>query len=695
MPAKLSKPEPKTSVLVHHPWKAETPEEREWCNKLAFLVLVKQKRSATLLTALGKQYPWLARNASLHDPDQVKQYENRIQMLLNVRFPSQFFPMNKSHASEKGFVKETLQLFFASDWCKFLDERWNSPIGKSEYTPRILRAFIFNAPSPDYHAVAARIALEIKLTKAVMAYRQDMPPDTAETRRLFWLIIHMHAALDADFDSRRIAKWNSWSLLANDEPELTGIMNRALVLTVPRCAEFTTFLCQAENRLSELVRDIIHFLSNHPHGPCFDTDHIQFREWLKKARNDTMLVRLRIGVPLLQQPALASSGELLELRCPPPTNGLQFKEMNHAREMLEWTRFIVGSTALDSICDAQGNLLERTAAAAATSTPASSVVFADDAPSLAPDTNVREDPFYGGIDQIMDEVTEHLLPQKGNDVEGSHGESILSLFADGVDGPSALSADLDRLAPIMHLVKFEEVLATRLQCVVADMAELHGRKMPECASVAEDVMECLEVLQELVVDTWAMCVAEQQTVADEIRAMVESFKGFQNDLFNQKKLAVRAMRKILRKEKAFALKVMLSVATSDQTHRAIVQRAEMKRSLVEIMHEIDRLGADIMAVRIEESDLFERYTTQQTRRSFAKMAQRFLPPAMHEERIDCSLCLEDLAWNTDREIGYVVCCPEFGFVCGNCLRQPHANHPIVAEYGIVRMVAGVRRELGI
>jgi hypothetical protein len=69
---------------------------------------------------------------------------------------------------------------------------------------------------------------------------------------------------------------------------------------------------------------------------------------------------------------------------------------------------------------------------------------------------------------------------------------------------------------------------------------------------------------------------------------------------------------------------------------------------------------------------------------------------MFEPEVECGLCFDELKWNTDLSIGFVTCCREFGYVCGDCLAKPHSdNHDIVTELEIVRIVRGVRRAAGI
>jgi hypothetical protein len=83
-------------------------------------------------------------------------------------------------------------------------------------------------------------------------------------------------------------------------------------------------------------------------------------------------------------------------------------------------------------------------------------------------------------------------------------------------------------------------------------------------------------------------------------------------------------------------------------------------------------------------------------RAFRQAAPHFLTTGMYEDEVCCGMCLEPIRWEDEEErTGFVVCCRGLDFMCGACLARPHAKHPTVAEYEIVRTVAWVRKRLEI
>ena len=88
-----------------------------------------------------------------------------------------------------------------------------------------------------------------------------------------------------------------------------------------------------------------------------------------------------------------------------------------------------------------------------------------------------------------------------------------------------------------------------------------------------------------------------------------------------------------------------------------------------------------------------------TKRVFLATAPLFVPLAMHSDEVQCSFCLDQLDWGVDKGIGFVTCCPEFGFLCGRCIGNPKAHNKehqtFAADYMIARVMAEVRSKVGI
>ena len=90
-------------------------------------------------------------------------------------------------------------------------------------------------------------------------------------------------------------------------------------------------------------------------------------------------------------------------------------------------------------------------------------------------------------------------------------------------------------------------------------------------------------------------------------------------------------------------------------------------------------------------------TLNEMRGAFRAGGGLFLPSAMYDEDMSCNMCLLGIDWDATPRPGFALCCPGLGFICGDCVSQPHerCGHALRAEFEIARMVGEVRNEVGI
>ena len=239
---------------------------------------------------------------------------------------------------------------------------------------------------------------------------------------------------------------------------------------------------------------------------------------------------------------------------------------------------------------------------------------------------------------------------------------------------------------------------------------VHALYPAECLRVARDVVKAeVKLIRQLA----AECAAEVQGMALEwMRGLVVEAKDIQQGIVhaavelqtirdNQQRRDVRREVKRIRALQKLAMAQMVSFAVELQGSRGC---SEMKRKAASVEGKIKSLVLQTHAIHTltrayiaEETALLAQHTQLERRRVFLASSVHFLPSAMFESETECGLCLEPLQWNTDSSIGFVTCCRELGYVCGDCLAKPHSadNHDVVTELEIVRVVRGVRRALGI
>jgi hypothetical protein len=225
--------------------------------------------------------------------------------------------------------------------------------------------------------------------------------------------------------------------------------------------------------------------------------------------------------------------------------------------------------------------------------------------------------------------------------------------------------------------------------------------------VARDVVKAeVKLIRQLA----AECAAEVQGMALEWMAVevkdiqagiVQAAVELQTMRENQQRRDVRREVKRIRALQKLAMAQMVSFAVELQNSLGCF---EMKRKAASVAGRIKSLVLQTHAIHAlakayitEETALLTQHTQLERRRVFLASSVHFLPSAMFESETECGLCLEPLQWNTDSSIGFVTCCRELGYVCGDCLARPHSadNHDVVTELEIVRVVRGVRRALGI
>lgn len=239
---------------------------------------------------------------------------------------------------------------------------------------------------------------------------------------------------------------------------------------------------------------------------------------------------------------------------------------------------------------------------------------------------------------------------------------------------------------------------------------VHALYPAECLRVARDVVKAeVQLIRQLA----AECAAEVQGMALEwMRGLAVEVKDIQQGIVqaavelqtmrdNQQRRDVRREVKRIRALQKLAVDQMGSFAVELQGSRGCF---EMKQNAVGVRGRIKALVLETRAIHTltrafitEETALLAQHTQLERRRVFLASSVHFLPSAMFESETECGLCLEPLQWNTDSSIGFVTCCRELGYVCGDCLARPHSadNHDVVTELEIVRVVRGVRRALGI
>jgi hypothetical protein len=239
---------------------------------------------------------------------------------------------------------------------------------------------------------------------------------------------------------------------------------------------------------------------------------------------------------------------------------------------------------------------------------------------------------------------------------------------------------------------------------------VHALYPAECLRVAKDVVKAeVKLIRQLA----AECAAEVQGMALEwMRGLVVEVKDIQQGIVqaavelqtmrdNQHRRSVRREVKRIRALQRMAMAQMVLFAVEQQGGQGcfeMMQKAvRVERRIKALVLEIDVLHALAKAYIAEETALLAQHTQKELRRVFLATSVHFLPSAMFESETECGLCLEPLKWSTDSSIGFVTCCREFGYMCGDCLAKPHSadNHDVVAELEVVRVVRGVRRALGI
>ena len=225
-------------------------------------------------------------------------------------------------------------------------------------------------------------------------------------------------------------------------------------------------------------------------------------------------------------------------------------------------------------------------------------------------------------------------------------------------------------------------------------------------------LECVKYELQQIRSEAAECAMELRSIElGCIKKLVSSFKAVQHQIIHvavslqtiredQHRRAVRREVKRVRVLLKTAVAQMLPFAVGQQKGAAVYElrlRATKEGSQIQaLVLEVDRLKALILIYTTEEATLLAQHTKQQSIRLFLAAAPSFLPSAMFEPEVDCGLCLQTLDWNHDTSIGFVTCCREFGYLCGDCLARPHSDtHGVVAELEIARSVRGVRRALGI
>jgi hypothetical protein len=252
---------------------------------------------------------------------------------------------------------------------------------------------------------------------------------------------------------------------------------------------------------------------------------------------------------------------------------------------------------------------------------------------------------------------------------------------------------------------------TGIDCLIQSVFS----RLPDVLMLYSDVpsvVQCVKhELQRIRIEA-AECAAELRAIElGCIKKLVSSFKAVQHQIIHiavslqtiredQHRRAVRREVKRVRMFLKTAVAQMLPFAVGQQRGAAVYelrQRATKEGQQIQaLVLEVDRLKALILVYTAEETTLLAQHTKQQSIRLFLAAAPAFLPSAMFEPEVDCGLCLQTLDWNHDTSIGFVTCCREFGYLCGDCLARPHSDtHDVVAELEIARSVRGVRRALGI
>ena len=716
-PTKAAKRKDASRITVVEPWK-ETEDEARWRSKLALLVQVKNRQSTVpgVVYDLKQQFPWLSRAVDA-SPEQRAEYEEVMLRLVQPRCVH--FPMNKSHAGDNHFVGKTISHFLQSPWHAYLQAQWNGPLARSAYTPGILRALLFNVPTSRYRAVVARVALEVKLVKAAAAYSQDMPLDSPQTRRLFWIIVHLHAALAAKFDSAELSKWIGWESLASDQPALTGYVVKALKTTAARCGENFAMTLKAEKRIAEIDRKFEQFMITHPRDLYFNHDVLEISERCKLAREDKFLVCLRKGVTLPSQTVPTDPEDLFELKTPHSFAGHAMETIDDALRVLDLADFMVHHDHVRvDIAPPPPHPVDT-----AGQQPAAAIVNVPLPPSEDQGMDCED------IDSFMNGVAD-LYHQNGEGVNGNRCCSLDALLNEYDDFQSTEPTTLPTIARLEHMVKFEEVLAKDLRRVNELMAELRRSKehTRECSLIADELVACAKELQQSVIETKALGAAEYQHEIDEVRAMVARFKEYaarelqirvdrlgpeanldriqsalisigdeiRAEICEQQKRVERAMRKKRRMQlRAEAKRIsseILGLAALANTVRAELfaevhaELMGLRTELMVLILKARRLNADIKIIRDESQDLLDKHNLQTLKRSFVEAADFFLPPEMLENPV-CRLCFKGISW--DSQFRFV---PRVeGFVCIDCILGCRVLPVDRLEREIVDRIKSVRK----